>query len=63
MEKDFEQQLKELKEQVRQLSDRLNIEDKKNRVKELEFEFSDSDFWKDKEKADIKIKEIGELND
>ena len=50
MEKDFEQQLKELKEQVRQLSDRLNIEDKKNRVKELEFEFSDSDFWKDKKK-------------
>lgn len=63
MEKDLEQQLNELKEQARQLSGRLNIEDKKNRVKELEFEFSDSDFWKDKEKADIKIKEIDELGD
>jgi len=63
MEKDFLQQLKELKEQVRQLSGRLNIENKKNRAKELEFEFSDSDFWKDKEKADERIKEIGELND
>ncbi|OGM89152.1 hypothetical protein A3J77_01900 [Candidatus Wolfebacteria bacterium RBG_13_41_7] len=68
MKKDFAQQLNELKEQARQLSDRLDVEGKKSRVKELEFEFSDSDFWKTakeggKEKADIKIKEIGELND
>lgn len=63
MEKNFNEQLEELKEQVRQLSGRLDIESKKNRAKELEFEFSDSDFWKDKERADIKIKEIGELND
>ncbi len=63
MEKNFNQQLEELKEQARQLSGKLNIEDKRNRAKELEFEFSDSDFWKDKEKADIQIKEIGELND
>ncbi len=63
MEKNFNEQLNELKEQARQLSGRLDIEGKKTRAKELEFEFSDSDFWKDKEKADEKIKEIGELNE
>ncbi len=63
MEKNFDEQLKELEEQARQLSGKLDIENKKNRAKELEFEFSDSDFWKDKEQAEIKIKEVGELND
>ncbi|MFH1347012.1 MAG: PCRF domain-containing protein [Spirochaetota bacterium] len=63
MKKNLDEQLNELKEQAWQLSGRLDIEGKKNRAKELEFEFSDSDFWKDKEKADIKIKEVGELND
>ncbi len=40
----------------------FDIETKKNRVKELEFELSDADFWENKEIADIKIKELGELN-
>ncbi len=40
----------------------FDIETKRNRVKELEFELSDADFWKNKEIADIKIKELGELN-
>jgi peptide chain release factor 2 len=32
-------------------------------LKELEFEFSDADLWKDRELADAKIKETGELGD
>jgi len=63
MEQDLSQKLEELKEQARQLSGKLDIETKKTRVKELEFELSDPDFWKNKEKADVKIKELGELND
>ncbi|MFA5099167.1 MAG: PCRF domain-containing protein [Candidatus Paceibacterota bacterium] len=63
MEQDSAQKLDELKNQIRQLADKLDIENKRSRAKELEFEFSDADFWKDKEKADLKIKEIGELND
>ncbi len=39
------------------------MELKRNRAKELEFEMGDSDLWKDREKADLKIKELGELND
>ena len=39
------------------------MEAKKNRLKELEFEFSDPDLWKNREIADAKIKETGELND
>ncbi|MEK7062345.1 MAG: PCRF domain-containing protein [Patescibacteria group bacterium] len=38
------------------------MEAKRNRVKEIEYEFSDPDFWKVRETADLKIKEIGELN-
>ena len=41
----------------------FDIEAKKNRLKELEFEMSDSDLWKNREIADAKIKEVGELNE
>jgi peptide chain release factor 2 len=45
----------------------FDVEAKKNRVKEIEYEFNDPDFWKSakeggRETADLKIKEIGELN-
>lgn len=55
--------IEELETEIRRLSGVFDIEVKKNRVKELEFEFSDSDFWKNKDIADQKIKEIGELNE
>lgn len=41
----------------------FDVETKRNRVKELEFEMADPDFWKNRDVADVKIKEIGELND
>lgn len=59
----LKQQLSELKEETRLLSGRLDIKNKRSRVKELEFEMSDPDLWKNREVADIKIKELGELND
>lgn len=60
---DINQKIGELETELRELRGNLDIENKKNRVKELEFEFSDSDFWKNKERADAKIKELGELNE
>jgi peptide chain release factor 2 len=41
----------------------FDIENKKIRVKELEAEMSDADFWADREKADSKIKLLGESRD
>ena len=60
---DTKLKLEELEKETRHLSGIFDIKNKKNRVKELEFEFSDPDFWKNKDAADAKIKEIGELND
>lgn len=59
----LKQKIEELENEIRRLSGVFNIENKKNRSKEIEFEFSDQDFWKDKGTADQKIKEIGELNE
>jgi peptide chain release factor 2 len=39
------------------------LEKKRNRIKEIEFEFSDPDLWKNREIADAKIKETGELGE
>ena len=39
------------------------MEKKRNRIKEIEFEFSDPDLWKNREIADAKIKETGELGE
>lgn len=54
--------IEELENEIRHLGGVFDIEVKKNRVKELEFEFSDPDFWKNKGIADQKIKEVGESN-
>lgn len=40
----------------------FDVETKRNRIKEIEFELSDPDFWKNREIADAKLKELGELN-
>lgn len=60
---DIKLKIEELESEIRRLSGVFDIDNKKNRVKEIEFEFSDPDFWKNKENADAKIKEIGELNE
>ena len=63
MTEDLKSKIEELKTEIRRLGGIFGVEEKKIRVKELEFEFSDPDFWKNRETADAKIKEIGELNE
>ncbi len=57
------EEYKEIKEEHKRLSERFEIEKKQIRVKELTFEMSDSDFWSNREEADRKIKELGELQE
>lgn len=60
---DIKQKIEELKKEIRRLAGDFGVDEKRRRLKELEFEISDPDFWKNKEVADAKIKEMGELND
>lgn len=60
---DIKQKIEELKKEIRRLAGDFAVDEKRRRLKELEFEISDPDFWKNKEVADAKIKEMGELND
>lgn len=57
------EEYKEIKEEHKRLFERFEIEKKQIRVKELTYEMSDSDFWSNREEADRKIKEIGELQE
>lgn len=57
------EEYKEIKEEYNRLFERFEIEKKQIRVKELTFEMSDSDFWSNREEADKKIKELGELQE
>lgn len=60
---DIGEEYKEIKAERQRLFERLEIEKKQIRVKELGFEMSDSDFWTNREIADEKIKELGELQE
>lgn len=60
---EIKQRIEELGKELKKLSEIFDVENKINRVKEIEYEFNDPDFWKDRQNADLKIKEIGELND
>ncbi len=60
---DIKQKIEEIEEEVRHLGEHFGIEEKRIRLKELEYEMNDPDFWKNREIADQKIKEMGELND
>jgi peptide chain release factor 2 len=57
------EEYKEIKAEYQRLFERFEIETKQIRVKELTFEMSDSDFWNNREEADKKIKELGELQE
>lgn len=64
----IKQTIEELNSELRHLSGIFEIEKKKIRVKELEAEFSDPDFWQSaknggRDETDKKIKEIGELKE
>lgn len=56
-------QLNDIKTEAAHLRTSFDIDTKANRVKELEFEMGDADFWNDRENADAKIKELGEMNE
>lgn len=60
---DIKQKIEELKKEIRRLAGDFAVDEKRRRLKGLEFEISDPDFWKNKEVADAKIKEMGELSD
>lgn len=57
------EEYKEIKEEHQRLLERLEVEKKQIHVKELTAEMSDSDFWSNREVADQKIKELGELQE
>src|SRR3989338_6642601 len=59
-----EESKEELQELVRRLGERLQIDSKRNQVKELEFAVSDPDIWKDdRVLAEQKNKELGLMRD
>lgn len=51
----------ELREKVAKLLEQLNIEQKKDRIKELEKESSKPSFWQDHQRAASKMKELASL--
>lgn len=57
------EEYKEIKEEQKRLFERFEIEKKQIRVKELTFEMSDADFWNNRAEADLRIKELGELQE
>lgn len=60
-EKEYLEKHKELNERLNQLEVWFDIPTKKNRIKEIEFLMQDSDFWKDRQKAENIIKEMGDI--
>ncbi|AKM78658.1 MAG: Peptide chain release factor 2 [Candidatus Wolfebacteria bacterium GW2011_GWC2_46_275] len=63
MTEEEKRQLSDIKTEAAALRASFDIETKANRVKELEYEMGDADFWNDRENADAKIKELGEVNE
>lgn len=55
--------LEDIKIEAAHLRASFDIDTKANRVKELEYEMGDPDFWNNRENADAKIKELGETNE
>ena len=56
--------MSDIQEQIQDLGERLEIEDKRKKLKELDFEIADPDLWKNKrEVAEEKTKEAGMLRE
>lgn len=53
--------MEELLKRLEELIEKLKIEDKKNKISQIENEFSDPAFWQDKDKSAIKMKELTRL--
>lgn len=63
MKEELSRQINELQEEIKILSDKIKIEEKKVHLKELEFELIDPDLWKNRQLAENKNKEAGQLRD
>ncbi len=55
--------IEDLKKEVAALGEKLGVSEKRQRLTELEAEISGPGFWSNREMADRKIKEMGELQD
>lgn len=53
--------MEELKKRVRELIDKLNIEEKRKRIRELEAQSADQSFWQDPQTASRKMQELADL--
>src|SRR4051812_42051230 len=53
--------MEELKERVSKLVERVGVDDKHKRIRELEAESMKSDFWNDHQNAAEKMKELASL--
>jgi len=63
MTEESKRQLEDIKTEAAALRASFAIETKENRVRELEYEMGDPDFWNNREVADTKIRELGEANE
>jgi len=53
--------MEEIKKRIGLIKQRLNLEEIQRQIKEIETQSADPDFWRDREKASQKMKELGEL--
>lgn len=53
--------MEDLKERINKLLEKLNIEEKRKKIREIEAESIHSDFWKDHKGASLKMKELSDL--
>jgi len=61
--KELEEGLQDLENTVSRLFQKLNIKEKEEEIIKIQSLMSDSNFWKDKEKAEAVVKKIGELTE
>ncbi|MBI4226595.1 peptide chain release factor 2 [Candidatus Roizmanbacteria bacterium] len=53
--------MEELLNRITELAEKLKIEDKKNKIRQIETESSDSSFWQDRDRSAGKMKELTRL--
>lgn len=60
---DLKKKINELETKLEQLVGKLNLEVKKEKLKSLEVQSSDPELWKDREKAEKLLKDLGRLKE
>jgi len=53
--------MEEIKKRIEFIKQKLNLEEMRRQIREIEMQSVDPDFWRDHEKASQKMKELGEL--